>query len=265
MFFRDALGRDVEMPHPPERIVSLVPSITEAMFAFGVGERVVGVTRFCVEPPEGVRDKPKVGGTKNVDAPAVVALQPDLVIANVEENTREDIERLIAAGLTVLVTYPRTVREAIDEMRTIAEVVDARNEAAPILVEAADELEAAEADVRSAVAVFCPIWRNPWMTIGPDTYVHDVLRVCGGENVYGDSAERYPRIELADVRARGPEVVLLPDEPYRFGEKHVPEVIENLGETRIFLVDGKRLCWYGPRIPESIRAVRRILRGDVGV
>src|SRR5688572_1014301 len=114
MIFEDALGRTVEVLHPPERIVSLVPSITEALFAFGVGERVVGVTRFCVEPPDGVRDKAKVGGTKNADAAGVLALRPDLVIANVEENTREDIEALAAAGLTVFVTYPRTVREAID-------------------------------------------------------------------------------------------------------------------------------------------------------
>ena len=124
------LGRSVEVARFPERIVSLVPVLPEALFAFGVGERVVGLTRFCVEPPEGVRDKAKVGGTKNVDArAAVVSMRPDLVISNVEENTREDIERLVAAGLTVFVTYPRTVREAIDEMRTIAEIVDARNEA----------------------------------------------------------------------------------------------------------------------------------------
>lgn len=265
--FTDALGRPFQVSSPPQRIVSLVPSLTEALFAFGLGQRVAGVTRYCVEPADGVAGKPKIGGTKNVDIAAVKALEADLVLANVEENTREDVERLEAAGLRVFLTYARTVAEAITELRTIAAIAGAEAEARPIVDEAEHELTRADAAARSRAAVrtFCPIWRNPWMTIGPQTYIHDVLRVCGAANVYGDVPDRYPLVDLSEVAARRPEIVLLPDEPYRFAEKHVPEVIEKLGDVRIHLVDGKMLCWYGPRIAESLRRLQAVIRGEDGM
>lgn len=260
--YTDALGRQVTVSKPPERIVSLVPSITEALFAFGLGERVAGVTRYCVEPRDGVRTKPKVGGTKNVDTANVLALEPDLVIANVEENVRDDIEALIAADVPVFVTYPRTVRAAIDELRVLAEMTGGDDEM--ILASADGELASAQADSRPSVRVFCPIWRKPWMTIGPDTYMHDLIALCGGENVFTGAGGRYPETTLEDVAKRSPDVVLLPDEPYRFGKRHVPEVIETLPDARIHLVDGKLMCWYGPRIPDAIRMLRALLRPEGG-
>jgi ABC-type Fe3+-hydroxamate transport system substrate-binding protein len=260
--YTDALGRQVTVKRPPERIVSLVPSITEALFAFGLGDRVAGITRFCVEPREGVKGKPKVGGTKNVDVGKAAALAPDLVIANVEENVREDIEALEAAGLIVFMTYPRNVRQAIDELRLLAEMTG--GEAGDFLTEAEGELAAASDDVRTPVRVFCPIWRNPWMTIGRDTYMHDLLALCGGENVFSDATDRYPEVTLDEAAARAPDVVLLPDEPFRFGKKHVPEVIERMPNARIYLVDGKLMCWYGPRIPAAIRMLRELLRPEGG-
>ncbi|MEO8457664.1 MAG: helical backbone metal receptor [Chloroflexota bacterium] len=261
--YTDALGRMLELASPPERILSLVPSLTEALFAFGLAERVAGVTRYCVEPAE-AGFKPKVGGTKNVDIAHAVAIQPDLVLANAEENTREDVDALVGAGLAVFVTYPRTVAAAIEELRLLAEMTGSVAAAAPI-VAAADEALALGKRAnkgRTPVRAFCPIWRNPWMTIGPDTYMSDFLRVCGADNVYGDSPDRYPAIELGDVAERRPEVALLPDEPYRFGEKHIAEVIEKLGDVRIHLVDGKSLCWYGPRIGPALAEVQSLLWGD---
>jgi ABC-type Fe3+-hydroxamate transport system substrate-binding protein len=263
--YADALGRTLTLAAPPQRIVSLVPSLTEALFAFGLGDRVAGVTRFCVEPPEGVRDKPKVGGTKNVDVAKLLSLRPDLVIANQEENTREDIERIIAAGAPVFVTYARTVSGALDELRALGEMTGAAEAARRIAAEAEQELASTAAENGTAVRVFCPIWRNPWMTVNEDTYIHDMLRVCGGANIFADQADRYPTVSLQEAAHLRPDVVLLPDEPYRFGEKHIPEVIEALAGVRIYLVDGKQLCWYGPRIPESIRFVRRLLRGETGM
>lgn len=262
MTFTDALGRELTLREPPERIVSLVPSLTEALFEFGLGDRVVGVTRFCTEPADEVRSKRKVGGTKNIDIEQVTALEPDLVVANQEENTRPDVELLIAAGLPVFVTYARTVAGAIGELELLAEMTGAREAATPIVAEAREELEEALADNRPPVRVFCPIWRKPWMTINADTYIHDMIRVCGGENIFADGYDRYPIVELVHAAARGPEVVLLPDEPYRFAEKHVPEVSAKLGDIRIYLVDGKDLCWYGPRIPDSIREIRELLRSE---
>jgi ABC-type Fe3+-hydroxamate transport system substrate-binding protein len=264
--FVDATGRSLALDEPPERIVSLVPSLTEALFAFGLEEDIAGVTRFCVEPPEAAA-KPKVGGTKNVDVEAVLALDPDLVLANVEENTRDDVDALIAAGLPVFVTYPRTVAAAIAELRQLAEMTLCSEEAAPIIDGAARQLRHAEHanGFRHSLRTFCPIWRKPWMTIGPDTYIHDFLRVCGAENVYGSASDRYPTIELADVAERHPDIVLLPDEPYPFAQKHVREVIAKLGDVRIYLVDGKSLCWYGPRIGPALAEIQTLLWGDNAV
>ncbi len=267
MTWTDALGRPVEITTPPKRIVSLVPSITEALFAFGLGKRIAGVTKFCTEPADGVAGLPKVGGTKNVDVEAVVKLKPDLVIANAEENEKADIEALVAAGLTVFVTYPRTVIHATAMMRTLAEITDKKEAAAPLVaaIEAEVALARAADQERTPLRVFCPIWREKWMTIGPDTYMHDFLSSCGLQNVYGDSSERYPEIELSDVAAKRPDIVLLPDEPYRFARKHVKEVaaaIPGIDESRIYLVDGKDVCWYGPRIADSLHRIRETVWGS---
>jgi ABC-type Fe3+-hydroxamate transport system substrate-binding protein len=259
----DATSRRLELRRPPSRIVSLVPSLTETLFAFGLARQVAGVTRFCVEPAAAL-SKPKVGGTKNVAVDAVRALDPDLVLANVEENTRDDVEALIAAGLPVFVTYPRTVAVAITELRQLAEMTGSTGAATPTIELAERELRCAEAnnERRPTLRTFCPIWRSPWMTIGPDTYMHDFLRACGADNVYGGASDRYPVIDLLDVASRRPEVVLLPDEPYPFAPKHVPEVIEALGEVRIYMVDGKSLCWYGPRIGPALADIQSLLWGE---
>ncbi len=267
MNWTDALGRTVEIEGPPRRIVSLVPSITEALFAFGLGKRIAAVTKYCTEPADGVADVPKIGGTKNVDVEVIAKLKPNLVIANVEENEKADVDALVAAGLTVFVTYPRTVIQATAMMRTLADITDKKAATAPIV--AAIEAEAALARAadrdNTPPRVFCPIWRDKWMTIGPDTYIHDFLSSCGLQNVYGDSKDRYPEIDLADVAARRPDVVLLPDEPYRFQPKHIKEIakaIPEMDSSRIHIVDGKDVSWYGPRIGDAIRRIRTTVWGS---
>jgi ABC-type Fe3+-hydroxamate transport system substrate-binding protein len=263
----DSLGRQVALARPPRRIVSLVPSITETLFAFGLDKRIAGVTRYCVEPAEAVATKPRVGGTKNADTAAVVALKPDLVIANVEENEQADIEALEAAGLTVFVTYPRSVAAGIEMMRTLAAITDTGDRASDIIAaaEGAAALVRAASQSRPRLRVFCPIWRNPWMTINSDTYIHDLLETCGLDNIYAAAKERYPRIELAAAEAMSPDVILLPDEPYRFSRRHLGEVAEaipSVSRDRIFLVDGKDICWYGPRIAGALRRLQALLWGD---
>ena len=264
---RDAFGQPFEMAEPARRIISLIPSITEIFFTLGNGDRIVGVTKYCTEPPEGVAGKPKVGGQKNPQVDAIVGLRPDLVVANVEENRKEHVEAMRSAGLKVLVTYPRTVREGIRLIRdlgvltattALAEAIAARCEAALTEVE--------QATVgRALVRVFCPIWRNPYMTINHDTFIDGMLRVCGGENIFLDHPERYPRVTLEEVAARKPEVILLPDEPFPFGEKHLAE-FDGLGEVpavrtgRLHLLDGKVLCWYGPRIASSLGTLFKLLQ-----
>ena len=248
--------------------MSLVPSLTESLFALGLGERVVGVTEWCVHPAGGVAVLPKVGGTKNPDLAAIAALAPDLVIANQEENRRRDVERLEATGLRVWVTYPRTVAEGAALLAELAELgaaAEARAAVVAPVLAALAEAERARPD--RGVAVFCPIWREPWMSVGGDTYAHDLLALCGGRNVFADRGDRrYPRVTLDDVVAAAPEVVLLPDEPYAFGASDVAELrrlpIPAARSGRLHLIDGTWVSWYGPRIGPALRAIRSLLAAD---
>ncbi len=250
--------------------MSLVPSLTEALFALGLGERVVGVTDWCVHPAEAVAAVPKVGGTKDTDVAAVAALAPDLVIANHEENTRRTVEKLRARGLEVWVTYPRTVREGaalLAELAGLGAAPEARRRAVEPVLEA---VAAAEAALPARpTPVFCPIWREPWMAVGGDTYAHDLLRLCGGENVFADRGDRrYPRVTLAEVEAAAPEVILLPDEPYRFGPEDARELagldVPAARAGRIHLIDGTWVTWYGPRILPALEHVRPLLAQQPG-
>jgi ABC-type Fe3+-hydroxamate transport system substrate-binding protein len=246
----------------PERIVSLVPSLTEALFAFGVGERVVGRTRYCTQPPRAVGRVPKVGGTKKVDVPHVLELEPDLVLAVKEENTQENVEALINAGVPVLVGAPESVAGAIELLRELAERVEAPRAEAVLA-----PIERVYGRLRSWTGkrrrVFAPIWKSPYMSVGSDTYVHDVLETCGGENICG-GATRYPIVTLEEVEAAQPEVVLLPDEPYPFSAEDLSEFyaldIPAASSDRIYLVDGKLLTWYGPRMAGSLVQIAALLR-----
>jgi ABC-type Fe3+-hydroxamate transport system substrate-binding protein len=248
------------------RIVSLIPSITEILFAIGAGDRVVGCTIYCTEPAEGVATKTRVGGEKNPKLELIRDLGADLVIANVEENVREHVETLRAWGIAVHVTYPRTVAEGIRLVGELGELLEAGSRAREIET----ALRARHDEVRAAAAgrrprrVFCPIWRRPYMTINRDTYVHDMLAVAGGENVFASAAKRYPEVTLEEVAAAAPEVVLLPDEPYRFRAVHRGDFaaypdLPAVRDGRLPLVDGKLLSWYGPRIAEALRVLPPLL------
>jgi len=208
---------------------------------------------------------PKVGREKDPDLDRIRALAPDLVVANIEENTREDVEALRAAGIRVWLTYPRSVAESLAMIRELGEVTGAATGARALL----DDLEPLYADVRAQLAgrrptpVFYPIWREPWMTIGGDTYIHDLLATCGGANVFADR-DRYPTITLDEMAARAPEVVLLPDEPFRFRRAHLRDFdpypgLPAVRDGRLHLVDGKRFSWHGPRLAEALRTVPALL------
>ena len=210
--------------------------------------------------------KPKVGREKDPDVGKILALAPDLVVANVEENRRDVVETLRATGVPVWVTFPRTVWDGIQLVRELGEVTAASAEAVALAASLERRYEEAvrRPASRPVSRVFCPIWRGPYMTIGHDTYVHDMLRVCGGENVFADRPERYPTVTLEEVAARAPEVILLPDEPYRFRRAHLgdldpfPDLVARVA-GRIHFVDGKLLSWYGPRIGEALERLPPLL------
>ncbi len=261
----DASGVALSLRAAPRRIVSLIPSTTELLCALGLADALVGVTVYCVEPRDVVRGKTRVGGEKDPDLAAIRALAPDLVVANVEENRREDVDALRAAGIAVWVTYPRTVAEGLAMIADLGEVTGARAGARALLA----TLEPLYADARARAArrdpvtVFYPIWREPWMTIGGDTYVHDLLATCGGANVFGDRA-RYPTLTLEEMAARRPEVILLPDEPFRFRRAHLRDfapypAVPAVRDGRVHLVDGKPFSWHGPRLAEALLKLPELL------
>jgi ABC-type Fe3+-hydroxamate transport system substrate-binding protein len=247
----------------PERIVSLVPSLTEALFVFGAGERIVGRTRYCLWPPRAVGKVPTVGGTKKVDVTRLLELEPDLVVAVKEENSRENVEKIQDAGVPVFVGAPESVEGALWLLRELAKAVEApRAETALGPVERVYRRLQEETGRAEARRVFAPIWKNPYMSIGSDTYAHDVLETCGGENVCGGST-RYPVSALEEVEEAQPEIVLLPDEPYPFCAEDIEDFyaldIPAARSDRIHLVDGKLLTWYGPRMSSSLLQLAALL------
>ncbi len=263
----DASGVALALEEPPRRIVSLVPSVTEILFALGLGPGVVGCTTYCTEPRAGVLATTRVGGTKTPRLDLIRSLRPDLVLANIEENHREHVEALRAWGIAVHVSYPRTVAAGIALIRELGQLTGAGKRAAELAEPLERGLEAMRERARRRARparVFYPIWRRPYMTISRDTYVHDVLAACGGDSVFADRPARYPEVSLEDVAAAAPEVILLPDEPYRFREIHAAD-FAHLGQVpavrdrRIHLVDGRLCSWFGPRIAEAFAVLPALL------
>ena len=237
----DDLDADVPLSAPARRVVSLVPSLTEAL-AETVPGRLVGATEWCTHPAG--LDVVRVRGTKNPDLRAIRELAPDLVVANQEENRELDVRRLREAGVAVWVTRIETVAEALDSMdRLLTEALDV---AVPgWLAEARALWDVPLPPARAAVAV--PVWRDPWMVVGAATYTSDLLRRAGLANAMGGTPGRYPTVEVADIGASGADLVLLPDEPYVFTGTDGPEAFDL--PTR--LVAGRLITWYGPAMVEA--------------
>lgn len=249
----------------PQRIVSLVPSLTEALFALGLGDRVVGITDWCIYPADAVSRLPKLGGTKNPDVPRLLAMKPDLVIANHEENTERVVEAIREQGIAVWVTYPRTADEGARLLRDMA-ALGADDEAVEAVVVPVEEaVSRARREFNGErTRFFCPIWRDPWMSVGADTFAHSILELCGGHNVFAEREERrYPIVTLDELVDVQPEVIILPDEPYDFGPSDVEELaalpIPAARNGRIHPIDGTAVTWYGPRIAQAIDTLRPLL------
>jgi ABC-type hemin transport system substrate-binding protein len=230
------------------RVVSLVPSITETLLAWRV--RVVACTRFCEQP-----SLPTVGGTKDPDVAAIIALAPDVVVVDREENRRDDAEALTAAGLTVHVTHVTDVAQVPAVLRDLAATVE---------IDVAIDPEVAAVVLPPATVPWAtalvPIWRRPWMVLGPDTYGATVLAALGVRTVPVDVDVRYPELDAGAMTALRPDLVVLPSEPYPFTERHVAEVQRLLPSSRVVLVDGRDLLWWGVRTPAAIERLRAVLR-----
>ncbi len=238
------------------RIVSLCPSLTELVFDLGMGPSLVGVTRFCVHPADGVERVEKVGGTKDPDVERIVAMEPDVVLLNEEENRREDAEALQRAGVPCHVSLPKDAADTAEMVRSIGARLGRPRQAEDIAADIERRARRAVERARTARPVRWAylIWRKPWMSVNADTFAHALLAQAGGVNVFADRAERYPEVTLEELAAAAPELVLLCTEPFPFTERHVEEVAAATGlpAERIRVADGEYLSWHGSRTPAGI-------------
>jgi hypothetical protein len=290
----DAIDRQVVLPRPARRVVSLVPSETVSVADLVGLDRVVGRTDYCVEPAGDVEAIVSVGGTKGFDVDAVKALEPDLVLANKEENSRPQVEAMIAAGLPVHVSFPCTVGQSLSYLESLCVLLGVDPDQSVPVRAHREAFARANASRARTVRVFVPIWKDPWMTFDDGAYASDLLSLCGGDNVFasrprryplaadlgkrepwsedrvGRRDTRYPRIPLTEVMERGAELALLPDEPFAFTDEDAAE-LRSLGDgatLSVEHVDGKDLFWYGTRAASAIDALRAVLDpyrgGDLG-
>lgn len=282
------------LPEPPRRVISLVPSLTESLFDLGLGDRLIGITDYCIYPELGVRSLPRLGGTKNPDVEAIIRSQPDLVLANQEENTPAAVQALRAAGIPVWLTFPHTVEDTMVMLLELAAGFQYPAASVPVrILEMALGWARISSQNNPQIRYFCPIWQDGtgdspawWMTFNDDTYCADVLAHFGCENVFGarqrryplaadlglagaepagERDTRYPRVALEEIRAAQPQLILLPSEPFAFGDDHL-RVMQNLfAETpaaqagRILRIDGTLITWCGTRLGRALETLPEVL------
>lgn len=238
------------------RLVSLCPSLTELVHDLGAADQVVARTKFCIHPEPWVSGIEAVGGTKNPRIDRIVALAPDLVLMNEEENRAEDARALADAGIAVHSTMPRNAHDTAEMVRSIAQAIGRVGDGERI----ATDIERRAARVQRDSAALAPlsyayfIWREPWMTINDDTFIAAMLAMAGGRNVFGGLGDRYPTVTVDQLRAAAPDVVFLSSEPFPFAPKHVQELVTATGwsSDRFALADGEMLSWHGSRTPAGI-------------
>lgn len=244
----------------PQKIVSLVPSKTELLFDLGLSDRVVGVTKFCIHPENGVSGKPKIGGTKKLHLEKIAALEPDMIIANREENRKEEVEWL-ANRFPVYTSEIYSVDQALTMIADIGTLCGVRSKALELISEISQErLVYKVANGSSGTACYL-IWKDPYMVAAADTYIHSMLTEGGWENVFADDYSRYPVVEISDIVSYSPQYVFLSSEPYPFQSKHLKELRELCGNSGIKLVDGEMFSWYGSRMRKAFAYFDR-LRND---
>ncbi|MDN4608547.1 ABC transporter substrate-binding protein [Sporosarcina highlanderae] len=243
----DRVGRRVTYHYPPKRIVSLCPGITDTLFALDLEEKIVGRTRFCIFPKDKAENVPAVAGTKDIKLEAIQAVQPDLIIVEKEENTKEIVDAL-EKYFPVYVAEVQSVGEAfrmIEEMGNLTDRIEAAAKLVSSIQQQFDSLPKAH-EKRIAYV----IWRKPYMVVGKDTYINSLLEKIGFINPFINAEGRYPAVSAEDFQKANLDYVFLASEPFPFKEKHLGEFIDMMPETKPILVDGE-MFWYGPRMLEA--------------
>lgn len=256
MTYTDQMGHQLSLPQLPQRIVSLVPSQTELLFDLGLGDRVVGLTKFCIHPQTQVKGKTIIGGTKNFHFDKIDALQPDLIIGNKEENYKEGIEQL-QQKYKVWMSDIYTLEDALHMIRQIGEITGSQPQAEKLSASIAAgfaQLQPAQPSIKTAYF----IWRKPYMAVGSHNIIDHMLQRCGFSNVFSERS-RYPEISTEQLQQADPQLILLSSEPYPFKEKHIVEFQELCPQASIKVVDGEMFSWYGSRLEKAPAYFRQVI------
>jgi ABC-type Fe3+-hydroxamate transport system substrate-binding protein len=258
MIFKDQLNREVEIIEFPKRIVSLVPSQTELLFDLGLDEEIIGITKFCIHPKIWHQTKTRIGGTKKVNIHKIKSLQPDLIICNKEENTKEEIE-LLAKEFSVWISDIKNLSEALNMIIGIGEITG-KSEKAEMLIQKICSGFVDLQPLKTEKKALYLIWKEPWMSVNSETFIHDMLVRCGFTNITQNKTLRYPDLTEQELIELNPNYVFLSSEPFPFKEKHIQELQEILPKAKIMLVDGEAFSWYGSHLLRSVEYFKKLIK-----
>lgn len=249
----DQMGRAFFCPEKPKRIISLVPSQTELLHYLGLEKEVVGITKFCIHPEDWFQNKKRIGGTKNINIEVINALEPDLIIGNKEENTKENIE-LLTKSYPVWMSDINTLEDALQMILEIGNITQTTTKAETLVNQIKSRITTkVNQPLQKAIYL---IWKDPYMTVGKNTFINDMLRYAGFENIILD--DRYPEITVEKIKQLNPEYLLLSSEPYPFKEEHIIILSKELPHTKVKIVDGEMFSWYGSRLLQSFEYFKNL-------
>ena len=250
------MGRSIDIAVVPQRIISIVPSQTELLYDLGLGEEVIGISKFCIHPNAWFRRKTRVGGTKNLNLEKIKQLQPDLIIANKEENERHQIEELIKL-FPVWISDIKTLEDAVNMIKSLGELFQKEEKSLEISNQIVSNFNKLKVNKNKSCAYF--IWKNPYLLAGSDTFINAMLERCGMKNCFANQG-RYPEVDLNQIQSAQPDVILLSSEPYPFNAKDISELQELCPNAKIELVDGELFSWYGSRLLKSADYFENLLK-----
>ncbi len=253
----DQMGREIQVSSQPKRILSLVPSQTELLYDLGLDTEVLGITKFCIYPEKWFKTKTRIGGTKNVNIELIKSLEPDLILANKEENNKEQIEAL-SAFAPVWVSEIDNYSEALTMIRAVAQITNRTENGQQLLAKIEKSFQQMLVHpLRPTVAYL--IWKDPYMSVGSNTFIHNILSLAGFQNCFADRL-RYPAVTVADLQEKAPEYVFLSSEPYPFKMNHIKALQAHLPQTKIHLVNGEMFSWYGSRMQFTSSYIGELLQ-----
>jgi ABC-type Fe3+-hydroxamate transport system substrate-binding protein len=256
--YTDQCGESIELTGIPSRIISIVPSQTELLFALGLDKEVIGITKFCIHPLSWFKSKVIVGGTKVLNMQKIDELKPDLIIANKEENDKEQILELRQKH-RVWTSDIITIKDSLDMIRKVGELVGRKNEAIELTHQIQSNFLLNKREENKKIRTAYLIWQNPLMTVNEKTFIHAMLSEFGMENIYGENdTSRYPEISLEQLQKDQPELLILSSEPFPFAEKHRSYFAENLPGCKVILADGEMFSWYGSRMLDAPDYMRNL-------